>query len=69
MITTSFYAPSKFARYVQLLVMKYNGRFVFNPYEAYGGNSRFEISFDDENSDIRFAQFQACVHILTQPWM
>ena len=64
--TVSFYAPTKFSRYVQLAVMKHNGRFERNPYEMFNNDSRFEISFGDVQD---LNKFMARVHILNQPWM
>ena len=63
MTTISFNAPTRFARYIQLLVMKYNGRFVRNPFDMFG-TSRFEISF--ENNDA--SKLMTMVDILNQPF-
>ena len=67
MITISFYSPFKNARRIQILVMKYDGRFVANPYEVYGTtNGFFKITFED---GMNYRKFSACHQLLEQPFV
>lgn len=68
MTTITFYAPTKFARYVQLLVMKYNGWFVHNPLFMFTKESQFKISFDNVPVEDWHA-FNIRIYILNQPWV
>lgn len=68
MMTTTFYAPSKFARYVQLLVMKYDGRFVHNPLFMSSKNANFKISFDEVSPEY-VRSFHIRIDILNSPWV
>jgi hypothetical protein len=65
MITVTFYAPTKLARYIQLAVMRGNGYFVRNPYLAWGEESRFDISFEDGP---KYNRFMNSVNTFKQPW-
>lgn len=69
MTTLTFYAPTKFARYVQLLVMKYGGYFEHNPLFMFTDKSQFKINFEDIVSADDFKAFHIRTHILNQPWV
>ena len=66
MTTLTFYAPTRFARYVQNLVKKYDGRFVHNPLDMFQGDSQFKISFEDI---VNCNKFTARYYILNQPFV
>ena len=62
----TFYGPTKFARLIQKLVGKYDGRFVNNPLHVGGGETHFKISFEDSHN---FNQFCVRTEIIKQPFM
>ncbi len=65
MIIVTFYAPTKFARKVQDLVKKYDGRFKGNPYLGLE-RTWFEVSFEDSDN---YNKFGRRVDIFNQPWV
>jgi len=67
-MTITFYAPTIFARYIQLLVMKYGGYFVHNPLFMFTDKSQFKISFDNISPEAVYA-FNVRINILNQPWV
>lgn len=50
----TFYTKTNLLWAIQRLVKKYDGRFVYNPYEVFGGKSRVTISFDDVHNANKF---------------
>ena len=65
MTKVTFYAPSKYARYVQDLVKLYDGRFKGNPC-LLSTRAWFCISFKDS---YKCNKFMIRVDILNQPWV
>lgn len=63
--TVTFYAPSKFARYVQDNVKRYDGRFVRNPNLTLD-RGWFEVSFEDSSN---YNKFMVRTDILNEPWV
>jgi len=66
MTTVTFYLKGNFARYVQLLVMKYDGRFVHNPLGMFSKKAQFKVSFEDSNN---CNKFMVRLGILEQPFV
>jgi len=65
MTTLTFYNHWRFARTIQLLVMKYDGRFIGNPYDPVFGKTMFKVSFENNNA----SKLMLMSHILNQPWV
>jgi len=64
----TFYAPSKFARQIQLFVIKYDGYFVENPMFLFSKEAQFKIGFDHNNAT-NSRKFMNKIDILKQPYV
>lgn len=64
----SFYAKLKNNRRIQVLVGKYNGRYVKNPFHTFNEQVQLEIEFDDATGG-DYRRFSACTTILDQPYI